>query len=288
VTIEASADGGQTWQEAGAATGEFRRDLTELLKGRYGWLIRFRWRGDAGLNRIEFNTTTQVSQTIYPRLKPEGCDVTYRCASRGVAPVRPNFGLSEEQLAGIEVKEMHSPNVAYLGRGKESRLAYQVKGNQPGEIVFRLASPQPLLEITAAARYSVRSPSPPGCDFHLELSTDGGRTWRRFAESEAPTDNEFSSGWVYGKADVASAKVDEALVRVHLYAGGYPTGLVDAEFYGIRQTPPPQTLELTYGWREDGQSKTHSQSIPAGAAEHRFHVPTAKSITDDFVRLAAP
>jgi hypothetical protein len=287
-TIEASADWGQTWQTAGAASGEFRRDLTDLLKGRNGWLIRFRWTGEAGLDRLEFKTTTQVSQTIYPRLKPGGCDATYRCASRGVAPVRPNFGLPEEQLAAIEVKELRSPHVAYAGRSKDSRLAYRVNGNKPGEIVFRVRSPKALLEITAAARYSVRSPSPPECDFHLEVSTDAGRTWRRFAESEVPTDNEFSSGWVYGVADVASANAREALVRVHLYGGGYPTGLIDAEFYGVYKTPPPQALELTYGWSEDGHSKMHAEMIPAGAAEHRFHVPTGSEITDGFLRLAAP
>jgi hypothetical protein len=288
VTIDTSSDGGQTWQEAGAATGEFRRDLTDLLKGRYGWLIRFRWQGDAGLDRLEFHTTTQVAQTIYPRLKPGGCDVTYRCASRGVTPVRPNFGLPEEDLAGIEVKDLRSANVAYAGRSKETRLAYRVNGNEPGQVVFRIASPHPLVEITAAARYSVRSPSPPDCDFHLELSTDNGRTWRRFAESEVPADNEFSSGWVYGKADVAGLKTRQALVRAHLYAGGYPTGLIDAEFYGIHQTPSPQPLELTYGWREEGQLKTHSESIPTGAAERRFHVPTGAAIEDEFVRMTAP
>jgi hypothetical protein len=178
--------------------------------------------------------------------------------------------------------------VAYRGRSKDSRLAYEVKGNRPGEIVFRVASPKPLVEITAAARYSVRSPSPEGCDFHLDVSTDGGRTWRRFAASEIPTDNEFSSGWVYGKADVASQKVQEALVRVHLYAGGYPTGLIDAEFFGVHDTASPQSVELTYGWLEDGLTKTHRESIPAGAAEHRFRVPTGATLTDQFIRLAAP
>jgi hypothetical protein len=288
VAIETSADGGQTWQAVGAVSGEFARDLTDRLKGRYAWLIRFRWRGEAGLNRLAFHTTTQVSQTIYPRLKPGGCEVTYRAASRGVTPVRPNYGLPEEQLAGIEVQELRSPNVTYVGRGNDSRLAYKVNGNKPGEVVFRVASPRPLVEITAAARYSVRSPSPEGCDFHLDLSTDGGRTWRCFAESEVPTENEFSSGWVYGNTDLASAEVREALVRVHLYGGGYPTGLIDAEFFGIHRTPPPQPLELTYGWRDAGELKTHAESIPAGAGERRFHVPTGQSIRDEFVRLAAP
>jgi hypothetical protein len=236
---------------------------------------------------VSFHTTTQVSQTIYPRLKAEGCHVVYRSGSRGVTPLRPNFGLSEEQLTGMEVKELRSANVAYLGRSKQSRLAYQVKGNKPGEIVFRVASPKPLKEISAAARYAVRSPSPPDCDFHLDLSTDHGRSWRTFARSEVPTDNEYSSGWVYGQAEVGSSST-EALVRVHLYAGGYPTGLIDAEFFGLHQTAAPQALELTYGWNENGQAKTHVEQIPAGAAEHRFHIPTGANLADEYIRLAAP
>ncbi len=288
VTIECSGDGGQTWESVGAAGGAFRHDLTEALKGRYGWLIRFRWRGKAGLDAVEFATTTQVSQTMYPRLTPDGCEVTYRCAARGVTPVRPNFALPEARLAGIEAEDLRSANVAYVGRSKQSRVAYEVRGNKPGQVVFRVTSRRPLLEVTAAARYRVRSPSPPDCDFHLDISTDQGRTWRTFARSDVPTDNEYSSGWVYGKTEISDADAHEALVRVHLYAGGYPTGLIDAEFFGIHQARPPQPLELTYGWREGGQSKTHHEKIPAGSKEHRFSIATGNLVADEFVRLAAP
>lgn len=288
VAMDVSADRGQTWQELGSVSGGFGRDLTESFKGRYGWLIRFRWSGAAGLDALEFRTTTQVSQTIYPRLKAGGCDVVYRAASRGVVPVRPNFGLPEEALKDVEVKSLRSSNVAYLGRGKQSRLAYQVQGNKPGEVVFRVSSASPLLEVTAAARYAVRSPSPPDCDFHMDISTDGGATWRKFAQADVPTDNEYSSGWIYGSADVANAQSNEALVRVHLYAGGYPTGLLDAELYGLYQTQKPQALELTYGWSENSQSKSQLEKIPTGAAQHSFQIPTGADLTDEFIRLAAP
>jgi hypothetical protein len=288
VTMEVSNDGGQTWQPPIEITGFFRRDLTETLKGRYGWLLRFRWRDAAGLDRLEFNTVTQVSQTIYPRLKPNGCQVTYRCASRAVTPVQPNWGTPKSSLAKMEWYRGSSENVEYLGRNQQSRLAFQVKGNKPGEITFRVTAPKPLREVTAAARYSVRSPSPPDCDFHLDISTDNGRTWRTFAQAEVPADNEYSSGWVYGRADVAAAPTQEALIRVHLYAGGYPTGLIDAEFYGLYESAPPQPLELTYGWQEKGQTKTHTEQIPAGARELTFQVPSGEELRDEFISLTAP
>jgi hypothetical protein len=40
VHLDASPDGGQTWQVIGDGSGPFRHDLTEVFKGRYGWLLR--------------------------------------------------------------------------------------------------------------------------------------------------------------------------------------------------------------------------------------------------------
>lgn len=214
--------------------------------------------------------------------------MVYRCASRGVAHVRPNFALPEEQLADVEVQRLRSANVEYIGRSHESRLAYRVRDNRPGQIVFRVAAPSLLTEISAAARFSVRSPAPPSCDFHLDVSTDQGRSWRTFSKAEVPSDNEYSSGWVYGKAEITDASTREALVRVHLYAGGYATGLIDAEFFGVHKTSPPQQLELTYGWRDGDRSITHRETIPAGAEKHAFYVATGEDLRDEFVRLVAP
>ncbi len=287
VTIDVSADHGQTWRQAGEVRNAFSLDLTEHFKGRYGWRIRLTYRGQGGLDRLEFRTITQVAQTIYPRLKPGGSQITYRAGNRGVTPMRPNFALPEEN-ATWEVQELRSSNVKYRGRGPQSRLAYEVQGNKPGIVAFRVTSPQPLQTVNAAVRYSVRSPSPPNCDFHLDVSTDQGQTWRTFARSDVPADNEFSSGWVYGVAEIPETNVREAIVRAHLYAGGYPTGLIDAEFYGLHATTAAQSLELTYGWREGDQAKTHKETIPADATEHRFQVATGETIVDDFVRLAAP
>ena len=114
-------------------------------------------------------------------------------------------------------------------------MAYAVKNNKPGTVVFKVDAPADLLQVTAASRFGIRVPPPEGCDFHLDVSIDGGKTWKPMGKADLPKDNELSSGWVYGKADVAGAK--SALVRVNLYAGGYQTGMIMAELYGIYRTP---------------------------------------------------
>ena len=107
-------------------------------------------------------------------------------------------------------------------------------------------------------------------------------------KADPPKDNEFSSGWMYGAADVSAAKTKTALVRMTVYQGGYQVGLITAELYGVYQTPPPQPVKLTYAWKESGKVKTHTENVPGGAKEHKFTVPTGKDIVDEFVRIEVP
>ena len=288
LALKLSVDQGQTWQAVSEEEGNFTRDLTDAVKGRYGWQARFEWSGADGLDALTFTTTVQAAQAIYPRLKPGGCTVTYRAGSRAVVPVLPNFGAAESVIASLEDKSRRAAGVVYTGRGPASRTAYHVNGNKPGEVVFRVRAPARLLQVSAAARFTVRVPPPDGCDYHLDISADGGKTWKPLARADIPKDNDFSSGWVYGDADLAAADTQNALVRVHFYAGGYPAGLIAGEMYGVYATASPEALSLTYAWREDGTVKTHREEIPAGTKAHTFHVPTGKSVVDSYVRLEAP
>lgn len=101
-----------------------------------------------------------------------------------------------------------------------------------------------------------------------------------------PEDNEFSSGWVYGSIDDIPGDARTALVRVELNGGGSHTGLITAELYGLRKTPPPRPATITYGWVEDGQSRDHNFHVLAGTASATSLVPTGKIIRDRFVRIA--
>jgi hypothetical protein len=288
VSLEVSADQGQAWKPAGTVSGAFTKDLTDEVKGHYGWQVRLGWKAGGGLDEVAFTTVTQVAQTIYPRLKPGGSAVVYRAASRAVVPVLPDFGAPEAVACRHEDKALRSANVAFVGRGPQSRLAYAVRGNRPGTVAFRVEAPDELAGVTAAARFSVPVPPPAGCDFRLEVSADGGKTWKEMGRADIPADNEYSSGWVYGAADLSAAHTRTALVRVRLSGGGRPVGLITAELYGIRRTGSPGPLRLTYAWKEGGMIKTHDEAVPAGAAEHAFRVPTGQDVRDEFVRLAVP
>jgi hypothetical protein len=307
VQCRISTDGGQTWTdvdfepaEGSAGNGSSERlgvstsrqtriDATDLVKGHYGWLVALSWDGQAGVDAITFQTTTQVSQSIYPRLKPGGSDVTFRVASRGVTAFSPNFSLPESDCEKFEMVSMRSGNVIYKGASGQSLNAYETTNNKPGQVVFRLdQSVQPIRQVRAALRYAIRSPTPEGADYSLEVSTDLGKSWRRFAQAEIASDNEFSSGWLAGQTDVDPSPGKPILVRANLYAGGYRTGLLQADLYGIYQTRTPQQATLTYGWKEAGELKTWTQVVSGSSEGQRFQIPTAEKIEDAFARIAVP
>lgn len=301
VDCRVSVDSGQTWTQLPIENNDdtnliepskpraVRIDLTERVKGNYGWQVAFDWTGQAGIDAVTFKTTTQVSQSIYPRLKPGGGEVTYRVASRGVVALSPNFSLPQSQCEKFEEISMRSPNLIYKGLSNGSIRAYETTNNQPAHLVLRLEQlAKPIRELRAAIQYGLRSPTPDGAKFSLEVSTDQGQSWSQFAESEIADDNEFSSGWLAGKTEVNPTPGNPILVRINLYAGGYTTGLLQAHLYGVYETDPPQSAELTFGWKENGTSKTWSKVVNNTIDNQTFQIATGEKIVDDFVRIAVP
>lgn len=287
VNVSVSIDGGVTWQQGDSVDGEFRFDITEMVKGRYHWQIRFVMDGDNELISVRFKTVCQMNQAMYPRLTPDGCNVTYRCRSRGVTRVEPVFIPGDESLLPNEVKEMRSPNVIYQGQRHIGDKAYRTTNNKPGQIVYRIDSPQPLLQVNAAAMVALRVPMPEESDFRLEVSTDNGMSWQPMAKADIPNDNNYSMGWLAGSADVSTANVKSVLVRIHLYLGGYTTGLYDFEAYGIHQTSTPEPVKIIYDWEEAGQEKRHEREFDEGRESVDFVVPTGENIKDKSVTIIA-
>jgi hypothetical protein len=173
-----------------------------------------------------------------------------------------------------------------VGRRPGQRMAYTVRGPKAASAVFRINSPTPLVGLSAAARFAARSPSPPGSEYGLSWSIDNGKTWQQLGHVTLPEDNEFSSGWVYGSKHDIAGESKSALVRIELNGGGYQTGLITAELYGLRKTAPSSAATIIYGWVEDGKHLEHAFQVPAGAITATSQVPTGKVIRDRFVRIS--
>lgn len=288
----ALSNDGQMWHEVElneGADGSFRIDLTDLVKGRYGWRMQFGFGPDNGIDELRFTTTTQVAQGIYPRLTENGCQVEYASGSRGVVALAPDFSLPKPLIdEKFEVTRLRSENLEYRHRGPNQRLAYQARNSEPAEVVFHLDAPAELIEVRAAARYQLPVPPPPEADYRLDVSTDEGQSWTEMGRADIPRDNEFSSGWLAATADVESARTRRVLVKVKMDAGSRRAGLIDLRLYGIYRVPPPQALKIEWGWRDERQQlRTFAKDIPAGTTRLQFPVPTGEVWRDEFVRLRA-
>lgn len=294
IRCQVSANQGQSWSDVtllpvdGAAEeGLVRADLTEFVKGRYGWWLKFLWDGESGIDELKFTTTTQVNQAMYPRLTENGCEVQYQTTPRAVVAMIPDFGLEEDLVDKFESPAFRSANLQYRPRSVKNRYAYQATDRNPAEVCFRLDSPGVLQEVIAAVRYPLPVPPTAGCDFRLEVSTDAGSSWQQFAKADIPSDNEFSSGWLYGKIDVSSRASKQALVRVRMHTPGRPAALIDARLYGVHEVAAPGEVSVEFGWLQDGKPISNKTELAAGVTSASLFVPTGGKIVDRFVKIEA-
>ena len=290
VKVELSTDLGQSWKEAGTFNGTFSTDLTDSGKGHYGWQIRFSWSGTTKLKEVSFATTCQMANPIYPRLSENGSKIQFQATSRKVIPVLPNFSLPEADQI-FEVQKERSSNVQYQPRSVKNRYVYKTTNNKPGDVVFRLDSPlEPLTEVRAAVRFAIRVPPPKETDYRLDVSFDQGSTWQPLSKADIPRDNEYSSGWMYGKI-ATPPEVHSAWVKAHFYAGGYTTGLIEAELYGISQAKSASPVSLTIGWKEGAKEKQfhwRSENLSPENSSATFNIPTGSDIVDQMIKIHVP
>lgn len=286
IHLQVSPDQGQTWSSPHEVTGEFQLDLTEAVKGRYGWQVKVSLPSGSRLSALRMTTTCQLNPALYPRLTPQGTTLAWRAAGRAVEPVLPLLMDEAATIERFERRDLRSENLEFVGRGPQQRLAYRVLGPRRGWVVFRVPARTPLVGVAAAARYAVRSPTPEGAEFTLTYSLDGGATWLPLGRAAPPADNEFSSGWVYGAADFETPASEEVLVRVDLFGGGAATGLLAVELYGLRQTQCNSPAIVTCEWREGNELRRHAVTVPAGAAEFTAEIPTGAEMRDHAVHIA--
>ncbi len=286
IHLQVSPDQGQTWSPLQELSGEFQLDLTEAVKGRYGWQLKLLLPAGSHLTALQTTTTCQLNPAMYPRLTAHGTTVTWRAAGRAVEPVLPLLVDEQATIERFERRDLRSENMEFVGRGPQQRLAYRVLGPRRGWVVFRVPARTPLVGVAGAARFAVRSPTPEGAEFALTYSLDGGVNWSPLGRAAPPTDNEFSSGWVFGTAQFDNAIEQEVLVRVDLFGGGAATGLLAVELYGLRQTQCDSPATVTYEWREGDQLRRHAFTLPAGMTEATAEIPTGAEVRDHAVHIA--
>ncbi|MBE0537291.1 MAG: hypothetical protein IH624_16630 [Phycisphaerae bacterium] len=254
--IAVSTTHGATWKDVwtGDATGTIplKLKLVNEVNGSYEVLVRVRLTAaaaasDARLERIAFETTTMLNSKTQPRLLL-GANTVYVGAGDQTESVVlwPDLRRDHYRAYVYEEKNIaaRTEHPGYQG------VMHAVKANEEAFVVFRVDTPDDIVQLTYGGRFYNRAPRSSIRLFH---SFDNGRTWRptyALTSIEQPWDVIHNE-----KVDDVPAGSRSVLFKYAL--NGPDAGHAACSLYGVRMEVnyrPANTafepMEVTFDWSE--------------------------------------
>jgi hypothetical protein len=225
--VSVSVDRGRTWKDFGPLRDGL--DLTDSVKGFFQYRIRF-GAGASVLARagLEMRTVCQCSVAIIPRLKDGGSRVEFEATRETVDSVGPPI---EQARTHVVAGAFDSPEVTLELKAASNAVPVSVYAT--GHI---LSWANPNLK----AVYSI------------DLSTDGGISWRpmvenwRIPKNEGAPDVRWSQAYVWGSSPVSAGPV-----RVR-FRNDRNVPFARAELHLVTKTPGRDATKVTFDWTDDG------------------------------------
>lgn len=260
--VAVSVDGGRTWKDCGPFRDSL--DLTDHVKARRHYLLRFgagaRKLAGTGLTMV---TACQANAAVLPRLKDGGSKVRFEASGRAVVSAGPT----------VEQAKTH---VVAGGFGTP-------------EVTLELTTPrrEPVVAVHAAAQMASGNPPSPDTRYHIDYSTDGGKTWKPLVKDwtiprrgEEP-DQFWSQSFCYGSTDVAEKDVSSVRVRFRNSGG---IDCLRAEVHLVYQTGGNDATKVTFDWTEDTGSRQESHIFEAGKPGE-WEVQTGRNVQTRWVEF---
>jgi len=259
--VSISVDQGKTWQDCGAFKDGL--DLTDRAKGRRQYWLRLH-AGAKSLEKADLSIVTvcQANTSTMPQLKDKGSRVNFQASGRAVVSAGPNLSQAEARV--VEGK-FGSPTVT-----------------------LELATPrgEAVLEVHAAAH--INSSNPPRADvkYQIELSTDGGKTWKAMVKDwtisrrgDEPLDF-WSQSMCWGSVEPTDKKATSVRVRFRNNGGkSYARG----EVHLVYRAAGADSTKVTFNWKDN--LGTHTNSHTVGVKPDTWTVPTDKNVRTNWVEF---
>ena len=265
VPVSVSIDDGRTWT-VGGRLGDGPVDLTDLVKGRFQYLLRFGAPADrladAGLS---WTTVCQANGAILPDLTDGGCRVTYQATGRAVAAVGPTVAEAESHVVD-----------GGLGTPR---------------VTIRLETPggRPALAVYAAAHVRSSNPPDPAITYRIDYSTDDGATWRPVVEGwqiprrgQEPADF-WSQSFCWGDATIAGDEGADAVLVRFANDGGKAYPRVESQL--VYRDPEVDAARVTFAWTDRDGDHEHAEVAPAGVEPASWEVPTGEETRTRWVEI---
>jgi hypothetical protein len=239
--VSVSVDGGRTWRDC----GKFRDglDLTDHVKAQRQYLLRFGAGAgklaDTGLTMV---TVCQANAAVLPRLKDGGATVRFEASRTAVVSAGPTV---EHAKSRVVAGAFGTPDVT-----------------------LELATPrrEPVLAVYAAAEMGSSNPPRSDVAYHIDYSTDRGKTWKPVVKDwtiprrgEEPPDF-WSHSFCHGSTDLAEKDVTSVRVRFR-NTGDKPC--LRAEVHLVYRTKGADRTKVTFDWTEDAKPRRESHVFDA-------------------------
>jgi hypothetical protein len=260
--VSVSTDGGRAWQDAGAFTDGM--DLTDHVKAQRQYRLRL-GAGAKGLagSGLTMTTVCQANAAVLPRLKDGGSTVRFEASGRTVVSAGPTLA---QARAHVVEGGFSTPNVT---------------------MELATAKGEPAVEVHAAAQ--VASGSPPQADvrYHIDYSTDGGKTWRPLVKDwSVPRGGEepkgfWSQSFCFGSAAITEKDVSRVRVRFH-NTGSKP--YQRAEVHLVCRARGKDATRVTFDWADDQGPHRASHVFRAGDTG-AWTIPTGRDVQTRWVEF---
>jgi hypothetical protein len=213
---------------------------------------------------VTITTVCQANAAVLPRLKDGGTAVQFEASGRGVVSVGPN--LPQAQAKVVEGK-FGSPSVT-----------------------LKVETPrgEPAVEIYAAAH--MQSGNPPSGDvkYAIDVSLDGGQSWRPVVENwritrrgDEPGDF-WSQSFCWGSAPIDQENVKSVLVR---FSNGGGKNVARAEAHLVYRASGRDATRVTFAWDDDGGQHRQSHLFPASEHESAWNLATGNDVQTRWVEF---
>ena len=290
VSLSVSRDMGATWKDFGKVSGDFRVDVTDHVKQRYQYLVRFRFAKGAGLDSLKLRTRVVLAAMQLPALEQGRNNMVYTSSGRSVVELTPDIWSSK---AGYEAL-IHP--LTKNAKWNDSKKAYVGAVNQraPMELVYRLAATGAIRRI-AAGGWVAPFGRKPDCVAQLQASADGGRTWQLLGEDTG------SGTWYHAVQFEGDVKGGPKEVLVKLVTGArktFPAAWRQIRIYGYYDDPSTSPVVITHAWAEGDRERTHVERVRAGAKRHTYAINVGsplppkrrrdRSSANRFIRMEVP
>lgn len=261
--VAISTDRGASWSDGGRLRRE-GVDLTDRAKGHRQYWLRF----DAGAAALKgagvtITTVCQANSSIVPRLNDGGTRVEFAASGRAVVSAGP----------GVLEARPHVVEGAF---------------GTPG-VTMELASPrgEPAAAVHAAAHVMSGNPPDPAVRYQIELSLDGGSSWRPIVEDwtvprrgDEPADF-WSQGLCWGSAEVGAADASKVRVRFRNDGG---KAYARCELHLVyRVSGAADATEATFAWKDEAGVRRASHRFEGAAGT--WDVATGRGVETRWVEL---